>query len=218
MCEREKATKTAMENKRLKAASIGATYGVGSSEDISDFKLPPIRITAAIKPSICGNKRTYELENEQGEMQRIVLTIPTATIKEVQEMWLGVNEIKIPVKDADNAFLESTLGASRKGNEFEYTNEFGVQNLCEKIVDDALKCLGLSYERVSSHLEISIFNLRPDIVLVLKVEGKIFFAIEVKSPAEVVDGMTEDGKPKADTVFASGNSAGQIQYGLTYMV
>jgi hypothetical protein len=70
----------------------------------------------------------------------------------------------------------------KAGGPFEYANEFGVQELCKAIVDDALLALGLTDRYVKSHLEMSIYMMKPDIMLVLVCQGRVIFVIEVKSP------------------------------------
>jgi hypothetical protein len=57
--------------------------------------------------------------------------------------------------------------------------------------------LGLP-QKVEACLESTIYILRPDMVMVLKHTGRIFFVIEVKSPG------------KGDEVFGSENAGGQI--------
>jgi hypothetical protein len=83
------------------------------------------------------------------------------------------------------------------GSKFSYANEFDVQNLVMTIVEDAMKASGLP-QQVKAHIEITIYALRPDMVVVLEQDGRKFFVIEVKSPG------------KDDEKFSSESAGGQI--------
>ncbi|KAG7339713.1 hypothetical protein IV203_025240 [Nitzschia inconspicua] len=158
------------------------TYGVKSP-----FKPPPpLSLNKAVIPSCCGHSRTISIVNELGDKVTQKLKIPEAIFKESKGgMWLDPSKVTIPTKDASGAQIYSSLGlnyiAQIKGP-LEYANEFGVQFYCQVMIGDALGALGLTGDFVKSHLEISIYMMKPDIVLVLKIEGRILFVVEVKSP------------------------------------
>ena len=76
-----------------------------------------------------------------------------------------------------------------------------------------LSCLTMSLLTISlssflqppqTHLEVSIYLLKPDIILVLKYGGRIMFVVEVKSPEH------EDDDRKKNAVYGSQKVAGQI--------
>jgi hypothetical protein len=67
------------------------------------------------------------------------------------------------------------------------------------MIRDALKALGL-IDKAGTHLEFSMYLMKPDIVIVVKHQGRVFFAAEVKAP-EV------QGK---NNVFGNEMVAGQI--------
>eukprot|EP00978_Attheya_sp_CCMP212_P045804 scaffold360799_cov28-Attheya_sp.AAC.1 len=79
----------------------------------------------------------------------------------------------IPVETSDTGRRHaSILGAALTPlDELTYANEFKVQAYCEHMIRDALKSLGLLNE-VDTHLEFSMYLMKPDIVLVVKCQGR----------------------------------------------
>ena len=176
-------------------------FAYGKSKE--NFRQLPLQINTAVTPSVQGNTRRVTIKDHQGNDKTVDLKIPsTNRICCVGKgMWAKIEEVKIP---RTNSFpIRSNLAANfhDTGTErvFTYANEFDVQSLCRDMVRDALRALGLTEEYVRSHLEISIYLMKPDIVLVLRHEGRIMFAIEVKSP-----------EVKRDEVFGSKQVGGQI--------
>ena len=125
--------------------------------------------------------------------------IPKAKIEVRTEHYVHPSHVRIPVQ-ANNALIPSVLGAERYFETlgFEYANEFG---LCVSMIKDACRCLKLRQARVAT--EISIFLMKSDIVVVLRIKGKIIFAVEVKSPDARYGNHN-------DQVFTSENTSGQI--------
>ena len=122
-------------------------------------------------------------------------------------MWVTPSEVVIPGKDRDGGLIPSQLGSKLVqigGQHFQYANEFGIQELCKSMVDDALAALGLTVRSVKSHMEISIYMMKPDIMIVLEFEGRVMFVVEVKSPAH------KETEGDIDIVFDSEHVGGQI--------
>ncbi|CAB9513874.1 expressed unknown protein [Seminavis robusta] len=169
--------------------SVEATYGSTSGY----FKQPPLCINTAAQPSNANNGGK-DPEEKNKPMAEI---IPSNKKNHVP-----IGEVSIPTTDANDDLIISSLAAKRGRSarrELIYANEAEVQGICLLMIEDALKCLGLSTEEVMPHLEISIYTMRPDILLVLRREGRIIFVIEVKNP-EINQG----------DVFQNQNVAGQI--------
>ena len=188
----------------LRQTSIEQTY----LDTKKNFRLPGLTLNNNVTPSVSGNSRKINYYDKKN--RRSVdgyLKIPKAKILVHNGHYVHPSHVRIPVctDNADNKLIPSVLGASRsryrQGDNFDYSNEFGVQRLCVSMVEDALGCLNLAEARVNT--EISIFLMKPDIVVVLRIKGKILFAVEVKSPD------ARDGNHN-DKVFTSENTAGQI--------
>jgi hypothetical protein len=182
-------------SKKLIEACMRETYMKGGK-----FSLPPITPNKDVSPSINGNSRSVTIVTEDGIEKKVKLRIPTAKIKDLKtKVWMDPGKVKIPFESKDKHLESSVLGAnySAKGFKFSYANEFDVQNLALAIVQDVICALGLPQE-VLAHLEITLYTLRPDMVVVLRHEGRMIFVIEVKSPG------------KENEVFSSENTGGQI--------
>ena len=182
----------------LERTSIEQTY----LDPKKNFCLPPLILNNAVKPSVSGNSRKISyFDKEKQTFRNGFLQIPKAKIEVRTEHYVHPSHVRIPVR-ANNALIPSVLGADYfETLGFEYANEFGVQRLCVSMINDACRCLKLRQARVST--EISIFLMKPDIVLVLRIKGKIIFAVEVKSPDARYGNHN-------DQVFTSENTSGQI--------
>ena len=172
--------------------SIEAMYG----STFTCFKLPPVKLNRAAPPS------THAKEKEVDTQVEKVTFVQEALIERLTEgNWVKLEDIRIPT-EREGKLLISGIGPTvfntNKGG-LEYANEADIQYYCLALVNDVLKCLGLFTTEVIAHLEVSIYTMRPDIIIVLRRSGKIFFAIEVKTP-ELHD----------SEVFGSRSVAGQI--------
>ena len=168
--------------------SMENTYLEG--EDGTQFKLPPLKVTHTIKPSIGGHCRHITIYDANGKERSVKYEIPKASIAEASsKLWVNLENVKIPVMNANNEILSSGLGsafAGAKPDGFTYQNEFAVQNVCMTLVEDALMALGLNQEYVKAHMEISIYAMKPDIIVVIEQDGHIIFPIEIKCPGKEV--------------------------------
>lgn len=139
--------------------------------------------------------RKMNIRDCHGNPTQVTVSIPKATIKMEgdgdKSMWMKPDEVVIPVLSQKQKKIPGILGAKyyRANCPFSYANEFGVQELCKAMVDDALTALGLTDDIVKSHLEISIYMMKPYIMIVMEFLGRIIFVVEVKSP----DRKKEDG-------------------------
>ena len=193
----EKDKRSEQENQRN---SLSGAYG--STKD--NFKQPPLKLNSLVVPS-CEDRIVKTKDVDGNDLEPEPLRIPSAEIEDSNEaMWATVEDVTIPTRSADGSYIPSSLAGpmhqTGKLKKLEYANETEIQNLCRSMITDALSALGLTAELVRSHLEISIYTMRPDILLVLRRQGRIFFVVEVKSP-EVRN---------IDNVFRSPNVAGQI--------
>jgi hypothetical protein len=167
-----------------KKSSVTGVYG-GSNDT---FKQPPLRHNDAVVPSTAGHTRKVTIRDVEGNPKKVTLKIPKARIVAEgdgnESMWMNPSDVTIPELLPSGELIPSQLGIKRTkaGGPFQYANEFGVQELCKAMVDDALLTLGLTDSYVKSHLEISIYMMKPDIMLVLEFQGRVIFVIEVKSP------------------------------------
>jgi hypothetical protein len=182
--------------RRVLAACMQETY-----MKEGNFSLPAITLNASVTPSINGNERSVTIVTENGIQETVKLQIPKAKIKKLEtQVWMDPKAVKIPFQYKDESLASSELGSKYLGQDcstFSYANEFDVQNLVIAIVSDAIQALGLP-RKVKAHLEITMYTLWPDMVVVLQHEGRMIFVIEVKSPG------------KGDEVFSSENAGGQI--------
>ena len=145
--------------------------------------------------------RGHLMEKRDAENKKREVVVPEAEICKLtkeQELCVPIAEVKIPLRDRNFQILFSGMAIEQDSlglnKNLEYADEADVQNLCYTLVKDALKVLGLDTDDVRPHLEVSIYTMRPDIILVLRREGKIFFAIEVKSPELRKGEVFENGK------------------------
>lgn len=191
---KEKAEK----NERYAAGAIARSIQNIYGKDISMFKQPKIQLNMDAKPSnkgksravtgaVGGSKDAPRMENFVDLVTKRKTVIPKAKICNLPDgLCVPIEDVKIPLTDREGQILSSGMAAkqARLGSNmvYEYANEAEVQNLCYTMVEDALQVLGLHTNDVRPHLEVSIYTMRPDIILVLRREGKIFFTIEVKSP------------------------------------
>jgi hypothetical protein len=152
-----------------------------------------------VKPSCSGHARKVPIKGDDGEDKKVLLSIPEAEIASCGSgMWLDPKKVTIPVTDQrELSSLPSKFNSATDGKHT-YVNEFGVQAFCQRLITDALYALGLDAD-VMSHLEISIYTMKPDIMLVLQRQGLIVFVVEVKSP-----------EANGNEVFTSNAVAGQV--------
>ena len=194
------------ETRNVRTATIEATYGNSKGS----FKHPPLQHNKVVQPSSSGHRRTVTIKDDEGNAKKVSLKIPTAKIYTPdgdRTMWVTPSEVVIPVKDREGGLISSLLGAKSsqiRRQAFRYANEFGIQELCKNMIDDALAALGLADRYVKSHLEISIYMMKPDIMIVLEFEGRVMFVVEVKSPAH------KETEGDIDIVFDSEHVGGQI--------
>ena len=197
----EQYTSVCMVAKVAKEHSIQETYG----STHADFRQPKLILNKAATPSTNGGKVKVENPDISNADHKKTLTVkkPTANIISLEDLhWVPIKDVRIPTARKNGELLLSGLAVKQDNSsplELTYTNEPEVQGICLTLIEDALKCLGLSTSEVSPHLEVSIYTMRPDIILVLRREGRIIFLIEVKNP-ELHDG----------DVFENENVAGQI--------
>lgn len=178
---------------------LGKTYG----KNKDNFKLPPIQINRAVKPSVGPRVRKVRIKRNDQQIE-VKLKTPTLTAKNFidgSHMWVDVNDVIIPVENSEGRMHKSVLGSLYQGGKFRYLNEFGVQRLCQDMISDALMALGLDRE-TDTHLEFSIYMMKPDIVIVIRYRGRVIFAVEVKSPE-----LEEENSVK---VFENGKAVGQL--------
>ena len=128
-----------------------------------------------------------EVHPSTGSVDRKKRGIPKAAIcSDIhQDSWCQPKSISIPTKNEKGILLTCVLGPYFANNQNNYgvpgyENEIDVQLLVKLMVDDAIKCLGLNHE-IKAHLEIGMYAMVPDIVVV-RFRGCIIFVIEVKSP------------------------------------
>mmetsp|Transcript_10392 Transcript_10392/g.24940 ORF Transcript_10392/g.24940 Transcript_10392/m.24940 type:complete len:742 (-) Transcript_10392:123-2348(-) len=178
-----------------KQHSIVHTYG----STHADFKQPTLSLNEAAKPSNKGGVTT--LPNSEGE--KVTVPKPKAIINHLgDDHYVPIQNMRLPTEYPNGMPIISGLAAKVDNTShlgLEYVNESEVQGICLTMIEDALKCLGLSTSEVCPRLEVSIYTMRPDILVVLRREGRIIFVIEVKNP-ELKDG----------DVFKNENVAGQI--------
>ena len=183
----------------LRRASLEQTY----LDTKKHFWLPPVNLNEAVTPSVLGKSRkiNYYDKSKQKQVQGR-LRIPQAKIVVRTGHHVHPVDVRIPVQ-VENQLIPSILGAERYGEPFgfDYYNECGVQWFCVSMIKDACRCLSL--RDVRSDTEPSIFLIKPDSVVVLRLKGKIVMAILVKSP-DVPDGS------RNDKVFTSESTSGQI--------
>ena len=172
--------------------SIENMYG----STFPSFKLPPVNINTAAPPSNAAKKKEIKTTQEK------VTIVAEARIELLSEKnWVKVEDIRIPT-ERDGELLISELATkvfNTNERGLDYANEAGIQNYCLALVNDVLKCLGLFTDKVNAHLEVSIYTMRRDNIIVLRRSGKIFFAIKVKTP-----------ELHESEVFGSKSVAGQI--------
>jgi Family of unknown function (DUF5898) len=170
----------------LLTTALKAIYGTGHR----NFTFPKFILNLGVGPSLTG-KRVSGISIPKAE--KIIIR---------QRQWLDTKYITIPVK-TKNGLIPSILGAlyESKGCELTYANEFDVQSYCWAMLNDVLSALGLGKKEVDSHLELSLYMMRPDIVIVLRRGGKVFFAVEVKSPS---------AEGQDDVIYGNKNLGGQI--------
>mmetsp|Transcript_35862 Transcript_35862/g.74590 ORF Transcript_35862/g.74590 Transcript_35862/m.74590 type:complete len:739 (-) Transcript_35862:1458-3674(-) len=183
---------------------ISLQFAYGQSNENDGFWQLPLAGNDRVIPSVGGNKRTTTIKDDNGEDKKVTMMIPEAKniVTVGENMWAKIETVKIPCRESGEPITSGLAAKFQKTGlekKFSYANEFDVQALCRLMVEDSLFALGLTEEYVRSHLEISIYLMKPDIVLVLRRGGRIFFAIEVKSP--------ETPKQK---VFTSKHVGGQI--------
>ena len=183
----------------LRQWSIEGTY----LDTKKNFWHPPLNLNEAVTPSVLGKSRkiNYYDKSKQQQVQGH-LRIPQAKIVVRTGHHVHPVDVRIPVR-VEEALIPSIFGAERYGEPFgfDYYNECGVQRFCDSMIGDALCCLNL--RDVRSDTEPSIFLIKPDSVVVLRLKGKIVMAILVKSP-DVQDGN------RNDKVFTSESTSGQI--------
>mmetsp|Transcript_414 Transcript_414/g.1055 ORF Transcript_414/g.1055 Transcript_414/m.1055 type:complete len:762 (+) Transcript_414:156-2441(+) len=185
-------------------------------KDSDTFKQPKLSLNRDVLPSNRPKKETIdqnpaasnEPEQQKNEKENKTPKMTVARKAEIKKLpdtnWVNICDVKIPTRKRDGSLLFSDLGiewneAQVAGMDLEYANETRIQFLCVKMIQDVFRCIGLLPDEVAALMEISIYTMRPDIILVLRRHGKIFFVIEVKSP-ELKDGE----------VFENQNVAGQI--------
>eukprot|EP00529_Nitzschia_sp_RCC80_P013790 CAMPEP_0113444916 /NCGR_PEP_ID=MMETSP0014_2-20120614/2916_1 /TAXON_ID=2857 /ORGANISM="Nitzschia sp." /LENGTH=758 /DNA_ID=CAMNT_0000335949 /DNA_START=55 /DNA_END=2331 /DNA_ORIENTATION=+ /assembly_acc=CAM_ASM_000159 len=185
-------------------------------KDSDTFKQPKLRFNRDVLPSNRPKQETInqkpaasnepeQRKNEEENKKPKVSVTRKAQIKTLSNNnWVNICDVKIPTRKRDGSLLFSDLGiewndAQVANVDLEYANETRIQYLCVNMIKDVFRCIGLLPDEVTALMEISIYTMRPDIILVLRRQGKIFFVIEVKSP-ELEEGA----------VFQNQNVAGQI--------
>ena len=170
------------ENSNLIQASMLNTYG----KTKEDFKQPAIEINTAVEPRVGGNTCKALIKDSKGETKEVDVKIPTVKIKQDnKEMWVNVNDVTIPVLSCLNGKMMSCIiGAIwNPPSKLKYANEHQVKVYCEDMIRDALKALGLLYEKVDTQMELSMYLMQRDIVILVKNrEGRVFFSVQAKSP------------------------------------
>ena len=80
-----------------------------------------------------------------------------------------------------------------------YESEADVQGFVQRLLNDAIAVIGAVYDCIT-RLELSVFYLRPDIIVVSYRESGIILVVEVKKP----------DKPGKESVFVSRKVGGQV--------
>ena len=143
--------------------------------------LPSLKMNQNVQPSVGGNTRRTKIIKGD-EPVAIDVKIPQATILfSKKPIWIDPSNVQVPTLDSQERSIPSDLSQAGLADSFQYHNEFGIQNLCLRMVNDALKCLGL-FQEVQARTELSIYMMKPDITVVLQYAGVQFYTIEVKSP------------------------------------
>ena len=176
---------TAVSNLYTDACTIKEVY----LRDATPY-LPPIKLNPAVKPST-------------GSSARKGVTIPEAEITPCHEdTFIDPKDVVIPTHEVNADGMEIKLPSKLGPSSFsvpylEYLNETAAQSYSACLVEDAIRCLGLS-DKLKSHLEVTLYSMIPDII-VIEYRGCPLFPIEIKSP-----------ELKKGQVFMSRNVHGQI--------
>lgn len=166
------------------------------------YTIPEIKLNDQVDPH-----NTKNGHGKKGNMEEAEEEI-TAEFVSV-DAWNDVENVTIPTKLRTNTEerakpITSVLGSKAdngKGgmHSLEYLNEACVQDLVKALVEDMVKCLGLS-AILRVHVEMSIFSGVPDVVVVSYKDNPLLF-IEVKSP---------ERRDKEGEVFAANDVGVQV--------
>ena len=150
---------------------------------------PVLKLNSTVKPSIeyhhlkgMGKQCVTYVDEKGDPATESKICIAEAAFWDSDEL----NKIVVPTKIQDpNYDLEQEIPSDFSPSvTLEYENEIKIQFHVYNMVLDAIRCLG--YEGVlASQLEISMYGLAPDIILVNVESYKIVFVIEVKAPDKV---------------------------------
>lgn len=138
------------EQKSVAQLTIKKTYYTYTENgEKGDFYLPTLKLNKSVEPSVGGHERTTTIRDDDGNVKKVELTIPEAKIEECGEgMWIdNMKEVGFPTIDGNRYVIASSLAqkvADTKGGGLSYVNEIGVQVLCDLIIQDALRVLGLA--------------------------------------------------------------------------
>ena len=170
--------------------TLGNVY-LSGSHGLKRFSTPKLMLNSSVEPS---NKGHNHGSNEKTSAPL------TAKIKfENDEKYLPkLDANNFPYLDVNGKLLPSHLGAHTLPLR-QYQNEADVQNFVACLVQDAIRACGLE-DIVEMHLEMSMFSVVPDLVVV-KIRQHGILCIEVKSP-ERKDGEVFSSEEVAYQVFS----------------
>jgi hypothetical protein len=181
--------RTIAQDSVLRDASMERTYNRTSDNwTTRQPHLPELIINDKVEPSVKGKKRAGK-------------SIPEVEIRQCNnKMWAEPENITIPVySDSQSTRLPSELGAKVGLGGLTYCNEIEVQIFVQAMVNDAIRCLGLRGVLDSHVVEVAMYSIIPDVVVV-KVKGSIIFVVEVKSP-ELFNGQVFDSETVAGQIW-----------------
>lgn len=196
--ESDKKNKMELEEKNRELKTQNDTGSVRKILEIHDGDYPDMNRNDAVYPSL-GNtpsgtgKRAADVRNEEpNKIQK--LDDRHAKIDKLEPFNISQNFEKFEINfetELDNGVIGDVKSSLYTGLFFKCWNQVGRKlmninesTVCDNVIlilNDVIKCLGLSLDEVCVAREFSFFSIRPDIV-VLYYMNAIALCIEVKNP------------------------------------
>eukprot|EP00978_Attheya_sp_CCMP212_P038568 scaffold192250_cov49-Attheya_sp.AAC.1 len=173
-------------NKRRKAPSA-PKYESTTLGELLEKGAPPLNTVDAHQKSSAHTKPT---------VPKIAKVVVKSTCPPAQLPALGL--IPESLKSEYSQLLDE---ARSSRYDCTYDTEADVQDLVRRLVKDALRIMGLEYD-CKVRLELSVFSLRPDIIVLHHTSLGILLIIQIKKP--------DTPGSKQDSVFNSPKVAGQL--------